>query len=115
MAIDGHSLQSIMVANAYRWTTSPTYFDIFFCNSYDVLTMYCEHHAPKPFSKLRAFTKSCHIYIFIVRTHNPKYARSEHHTRLAKMSFDKIFDLTAGVYFYFYNKYAFTYTMTPSS
>ena len=31
------------------------------------------------------------------------YARSEYHTQLAKMSFDKIFDLTAGVYFYFYN------------
>ena len=26
-----------------------------------------------------------------------------HHTQLAKMSFDKIFDLTAGVYFNFYN------------
>ena len=25
------------------------------------------------------------------------------HTQLAKMSFDKIFDLTAGVYFNFYN------------
>ena len=25
------------------------------------------------------------------------------HTQLAKMSFDKIFDLTAGVYFYFYD------------
>ena len=27
----------------------------------------------------------------------------EYHTQLAKMSFDKMFDLTAGVYFYFYN------------
>ena len=25
------------------------------------------------------------------------------HTQLAKMSFDEIFDLAAGVYFYFYN------------
>ena len=38
-----------------------------------------------------------------MRTHNPEYARSEYHTQLAKMSFDKIFDLTAGVYFHFYN------------
>ena len=30
-------------------------------------------------------------------------ARSEYHTQLAKMSFDEIFDLTAGVYFNFYN------------
>ena len=29
------------------------------------------------------------------------YARSEYHTQLAKMSFDKIFDLPAGVYFNF--------------
>ena len=42
-----------------------------------------------------------------MRTHNPQYARSEYHTQLAKMSFDKIFDLTAGVYFNFYNIYAF--------
>ena len=38
-----------------------------------------------------------------MRTHNPQYARSEYHTQLANMSFDKIFDLTAGVYFYYYN------------
>ena len=38
-----------------------------------------------------------------MRTHNPSYARSEYHTQLAKMSFDKIFYLTAGVYFNFYN------------
>ena len=31
--------------------------------------------------------------------------RSEYHTQLAKMSFDKIFDLTAGVYFNFYNMF----------
>ena len=31
-------------------------------------------------------------------------AQSEYHTQLAKMNFDRIFDLTAGVYFYFYNK-----------
>ena len=31
------------------------------------------------------------------------YARSEYHTQLAKMSFDKIFDPTAGVYFNLYN------------
>ena len=38
-----------------------------------------------------------HIYTQVL------YARSEYHTQLAKMSFDKIFDLTAGVYFNFYN------------
>ena len=29
-----------------------------------------------------------------------RYARSEYHTQLAKMSFDEIFDLTAGVYYF---------------
>ena len=43
------------------------------------------------------------LYISLTRTHNPKYARSGYHTQLAKMSFDKIFDLTAGVYDNFYN------------
>ena len=38
-----------------------------------------------------------------MRTHNPSYARLEYHTQLAKMSFDKIFDLAAGVYFLFCN------------
>ena len=38
-----------------------------------------------------------------MRTHNSENARSEYHTQLAKMSFDEIFDLTAGVYFHFYN------------
>ena len=38
-----------------------------------------------------------------MRTHNPYYARSEYQTQLAKMRFDKIVDLTAGVYFNFYN------------
>ena len=38
-----------------------------------------------------------------MRTHNPYYARSEYHTQLAKMSFDKIFDLTAGEYFNFHS------------
>ena len=33
------------------------------------------------------------------------YVRSEYHTQLAKMSFDEIFDLTAGVYYNFYNIY----------
>ena len=41
--------------------------------------------------------------ISLMRTHNPKYARPEFHTQLAKMSFDKILDLTAGVYFNFYD------------
>ena len=36
-----------------------------------------------------------------MRTHNPYYARSEYHTQLAKMSFDEIFDLTAGVFSFF--------------
>ena len=39
--------------------------------------------------------------ISLMRTHKPQYPRSEYHTQLAKMSFDEIFDLTAGVYFYF--------------
>ena len=30
-------------------------------------------------------------------------ARSQYHTQVAKTSFDKIFDLTAGMYFCFYN------------
>ena len=42
------------------------------------------------------------IISLIMRTHNPQYARSEYHTQLAKVSFNKIFDLTAGVYVYFY-------------
>ena len=33
-----------------------------------------------------------------MRTHNPYYARSEYHTQLVKMSFDKTFDPTAGMY-----------------
>ena len=39
--------------------------------------------------------------ISLMRTHNPYYARSEYHTRLAKMSFDNMLDLTAGLYFNF--------------
>ena len=46
-----------------------------------------------------------------MRTHNPLYARSEYHTQLEKMSFDKIFDLTAGVYFYFHNMYTLASAM----
>ena len=34
---------------------------------------------------------------------HPPEDKKKTHTQLAKMSFDKIFDLTAGVYFYFYN------------
>ena len=41
--------------------------------------------------------------MFLMRTHNPQYTRSEYHTQLAKMSIDKIFDLSAGVYFNFDN------------
>ena len=37
---------------------------------------------------------------------NDHYARLEYHTQLAKMSFDEIFDLTAGVYFDFFIMYA---------
>ena len=39
--------------------------------------------------------------ISLTRTHNRYYARSKYHTQLAKMSFDRIFDLTAGAYFIF--------------
>ena len=42
-------------------------------------------------------------------------ARSEYHTQLAtKMSFDEIFDLTAGVYFYFHDiiSYAYSFALT---
>ena len=35
-----------------------------------------------------------------MRTHTHYYARSEYHTQLANTSFDEIFDLTAGVYFF---------------
>ena len=45
-------------------------------------------------------------YIYIASSKGSRrpisYARSEYHTQLAKMSFDKILDLTVGVYFYFY-------------
>ena len=47
-----------------------------------------------------------------MRTHNSYCARSEYHTQLAKMSFDEIFDLTAGVYFHFYNIFVFYYLET---
>ena len=47
----------------------------------------------------------------LMRTHIHSYARSEYHTQLTQMSFDEIFDLTAGVIsqlewiLIFYNKY----------
>ena len=41
----------------------------------------------------------------VLLIYTPEYYKniymSENHTQLAKMSFDKIFDLTAGVYFHF--------------
>ena len=40
------------------------------------------------------------LYIVVARRAR-LYTRSEYHTQLAKMSFDEIFDLTAGVYFHF--------------
>ena len=40
-------------------------------------------------------------YILGEDTH-PEHTRSEYHTQLAKMSFDKIFDITAGVHLNFY-------------
>ena len=45
-----------------------------------------------------------------MRTHNSLRARSEYHTQLAKMSFDETFDLTAGVYFHFYNIFILQFT-----
>ena len=33
--------------------------------------------------------------------HVLRYINIEYHTQLAKMNFDEIFDLTAGVYFHF--------------
>ena len=36
-----------------------------------------------------------------MRTHTQQYAQSEHHTKLANMSFDDIFDLTASVFVFF--------------
>ena len=42
------------------------------------------------------------LIILPVSNYIQQYARSEYHTQLAKMSFDKFFDLTAGVHFYFY-------------
>ena len=54
----------------------------------------------------------------IVATHSKQaikrgisHNKSEYHTQLAKMSFDKIFNLTAGVYFYF-NKYSYAVKKT---
>ena len=38
-----------------------------------------------------------------MRTHTQKYARPGDHTQHANMSFDEIFDLTAGVYSYFHS------------
>ena len=35
-----------------------------------------------------------------MRAQNPWYARSEYHTQLENMSFDKIFELTDGVYYF---------------
>ena len=43
------------------------------------------------------------------------YARSEYHTQLAKMSFDKIFDLIAGAFFYFYNICKYLVPCVPRS
>ena len=40
---------------------------------------------------------------YVLIYHIRGIARSEYRTQLAKMSFDKIFGLTAGVYFNFYN------------
>ena len=48
-------------------------------------------------------------YILNQDTQPVIYARSEYHTQLAKMSFDKIFDLAAGVYFRFSKYILFEY------
>ena len=41
-----------------------------------------------------------------MRTHTQQYGRSQYHTQLAKLSFDEIFDLAAGVsVFLFYTRY----------
>ena len=45
------------------------------------------------------------LYVIHEDIRPPQRARSEYHTQLAKMSFDEIFDLTAGVHFYFIFKY----------
>ena len=47
--------------------------------------------------------------------HTQQHARSEYHTQLAKMSFDKIFDLTAGVHLYFYNTCCSLYRTNSST
>ena len=61
----------------------------------------------KTVSQKKRFTTPFHKTVSQNRFTRPfnttEYARSEYHTQLAKMSFYKIFDLTAGVYFYSYN------------
>ena len=51
----------------------------------------------------RLFGAVCSIHIDRVFRLVEFHIIYEYHTQLAKMSFDKIFDLAAGVYFYFYN------------
>ena len=46
------------------------------------------------------------------RMHTQSYARSQHHTQLAKMSFHEIFDLTGGVYFNFCNIASVLYALS---
>ena len=60
------------------------------------------HHPVDPDSNTVVARGVADLYSLMKR-HNPLYERSEYHTQLAKMNFDKIFDLTAGVYFNFYN------------
>ena len=62
-----------------------------------------EQHRPVDPDKLRCSSKGSRRPISVMRTHNPLIARSEYHTQLANRSFDKLFDLTAGVYSYFHN------------
>ena len=53
------------------------------------------HFLRSPYKRLPTSQYTC------VRTALRIIYRSEYHTQLAKMSFDEIFDLTAGVYFHF--------------
>ena len=47
---------------------------------------------------VQATSKGSRRPIFSMRIHTQQHARSEHHTQLAKMSLDEIFDLAAAVY-----------------
>ena len=58
-----------------------------------------EHHPVDPGTSYTVVARGVADLISLMRTHTQRYARSEYHTPLSKMSFDDVLDLTAGVYF----------------